>query len=514
MKYTTYKLKFTRWLSRTLATRQRLSLKVKLIVSVFIFLISFSIKSLQAVDLEPTMHTADQPGGGMSSDFDERALSITHGEGIMMPDIGDRSNTSLLANAPGYPIFLSAIYSWSGRSYFTVQLVQNAINSVSAVLIFFIAGNLISWRVGIASGLLAAVSHHLSYYSNLVLSDSLCPLPILIAVYILVRVGLRRGSLWLYALSGSMIGLSAWIRPNPMLMGLWISLFFIVPTGRRRRAILNGMVLTLASFLTIAPITIRNYVLYSEFVPIRIGVGIVVWQGLGEASDGRFGAKTDDEVIIDEVTRFNNDSYGESWAFPDGIMRDRDRLQRSLEIIRSHPIWYLGTMFERMGEMLKDTAHAPLVFRSTDTKLRDALTLSRAAKTRRELSRQYDPQFETIDRSALRIGRSLSWLRAPARAAQRVTKEAGLFVILAGVAIMLIGSLRRALLLLMVPIYYLLFQSIMHTEFRYTLAMRYFLFVFAAIVWTLVLVTAGNLIRNLAFRTIKQRDPATSGHPH
>lgn len=79
---------------------------------------------------------------------------------------------------------------------------------------------------------------------------------------------------------------------------------------------------------------------------------------------------------------------------------------------------------------------------------------------------------------------------------------------------MLIGSLRRALLLLMVPIYYLLFQSMMHTEFRYTLAMRYFLFVFAAIVWTLVLVTAGNLIRNLAFRTIKQRDPATSEHPH
>lgn len=42
-------------------------------------------------------------------------------------------------------------------------------------------------------------------------------------------------------------------------------------------------------------------------------------------------------------------------------------------------------------------------------------------------------------------------------------------------------------MILIVALYYFLFQSVMHTEFRYTLAMRYFLFVFAAIVWTLLL---------------------------
>ena len=497
MKLATKRFAFRRWLCRSLATRQQLSIKAKWIIGLSLFVISFSIKSLQAVDLEPTMHTAEQPGGGMSSDFDARALAIVAGKGILLRDISDRSDTSLLAHAPGYPIFLSAVYAMNGRSYFTVQLIQNLINSLSPVLIFLIAGNLISWRVGIASGALSAISHHLAYYSNLVLSDSLCPLPILVAVYLLVRVGFRRrASLWVYALAGSMIGLSAWIRPNPMLMGLALIVLLVIVGGWRRRVVLNGVVLASATFLTIAPITIRNYILYGEFVPIRIGVGIVLWQGLGDASGGRVGARTDDEVILSEVALYDNPSYGESWASPDGITRDRDRVRRSLEIIAAHPVWYLGTIVERMGEMLKDTADAPLVFRSTDKKLLEALSIARSAKPiTRKPNKLDDPQAETIDRAALRIGRSISWLRPPARAIQRVTKETGLPFTLAGLIILFAGSRRRALVILFVPLYYLLFQSVMHTEFRYTLAMRYFLFVLAAVVWTLLFTTAVTLLR-------------------
>lgn len=484
---------FRRWLCGALATRQRIRLRTKFAFALLIFVISFSVKSLHAVDLEPVMHTAEQPGSGMSRDFDSRAVSIVSGRGILMPGLADKSDTSILSHAPGYSIFLSAVYSVRSRSYFTVQLVQNAINSISPILIFLIAGNLISWRVGVVSGLLAAVSHHLSYYSNLVLSDSLCALPVLIAVYVLVRARFcRRASFGLYALAGLMIGLSAWIRPNSMLMGLAFAVLLVVISGWRRRVFLNGIILASVSFLTIVPITIRNLAMYGEFVPIQIGVGLNLWEGLADASGGRFGAKTDDEVILQEVAEYDDPRYADSWASPDGIKRDRDRLRRSLDVIAEHPVWYVGAVFRRMGEMLKDTADAPLVFRSTDTKLKEALSISRSAATQsgRELDKRNDPQLETIDRSALAIGRSISWLRPPARALQRVTKETGLLFIVAGLAVLLIGSRRRAVVILTVPLYYFLFQSVMHTEFRYTLAMRYFLFVFAAIIWTL-LVTLG-----------------------
>ena len=511
MNLVTYRFTFRRWLSRTIATRERLSLRTKLLVAFVIFVISFSVKSLQAVDLEPTTHTSDQPGAVMSSDFDSRAVSILAGEGILMPSLPDRSDTAILSHAPAYSIFLSAVYSLSGRSYFTVQLVQNLVNSVSPVLMFLIAGNLISWRVGIAAGLLSAVSHHLSYYSNLILSDSLCAFPILIAMYLIVKAGrCGNGARWLYVSAGLMLGVSAWVRPNPMLLGLFSAVVLVIVSSRRKRAILNAAVLVLVSFLTIAPITIRNYMLYGEFVPIQIGVGLNLWEGLGDASGGRFGEITDDEVILSEVALYNNPRYGESWASPDGIKRDRERVRRSLEVIAEHPVWYLGAVFERMAEMLKDSAHAPLVFRSTDTKLKDALEHSRSERQLAgERNKPKDAQIEVIDRSALTIGRSISSLRPPARAFQRVTKETALFFALTGLAVMLVASLRRTLVILIVPLYYLLFQSVMHTEFRYTLAMRYFLLSLAAIMWTLVLTTAWAFMR-AGIRKIATLKPSAS----
>jgi hypothetical protein len=48
-------------------------------------------------------------------------------------------------------------------------------------------------------------------------------------------------------------------------------------------------------------------------------------------------------------------------------------------------------------------------------------------------------------------------------------------------------SRRRAWFLLIVPLYYFLFQGFFHTEFRYTLPMQYFVFTFAAVSWVLAI---------------------------
>jgi hypothetical protein len=121
MKPGRYTFAFRKWLCRTLATRGQIGLQTKLILGVSIFLISFCVKSLHAVDLEPLMYTQEQPGGGMSSGFDSRAAAITTGDGILLAKINDRSDTMILAQAPGYSIFLSAVYATFGRNYFTVS---------------------------------------------------------------------------------------------------------------------------------------------------------------------------------------------------------------------------------------------------------------------------------------------------------------------------------------------------------------------------------------------------------
>lgn len=472
---------FRRQLCSALAVGKPISATAKLMFALLIFTLSYSTKCLHAVDLAPSIYTTREPLGSLADYYDTRASSILKGEGLLGPYSEDPGDTSALARAPGYPIYLSAIYSVLGRDYFKVQLVQNALNSISPVLIFLISGVLLSWRIGLASGLLAAVSHHLSYMSNWILPDSLTPILILTACY-LILIGRRfhSYSYWIYALAGVMLGLSAWLRSNTLLLGPFFAIVLVVIAARRGQTAKQAALMSLASLLVISPITISNYLRHGEFVPINIQLGLVMWEGIAVASGDRFGAVVNDnEVALQEAVIYNNPSYAADWSTPDGIQRDRDRIKKSLDIIAKHPIWFSGVMLDRMGEMLKYSAHAPLVTRVDNEQRRKETTDSFTTR----------PGWRSTarDESSLEVGKTLSWLRLPTRALQRTTKESMLTFILLGAAIIVAASWRRGLFLLMVPLYHLLFQSLMNTEFRYGLPIHYFLFVFAGTIWVLIL---------------------------
>src|SRR6185295_6621573 len=186
-----------------MGSRVRLSGKAKIICGVILFVIAFSVRALAAVDLAPVMQTNAQPVHTMSLSFHYEALRIVRGHGVLFREGWDPTDTSLLTHAPGYAIFIAAIYKLVGQDYFSVQLVQDAVNSLAPLLIFLIAGRVLTWPVGMIAGLITAVSHHFAYYSNLILPDSVCVLPVLAAVYLLEAS--RRGknrSWWVYAAAG------------------------------------------------------------------------------------------------------------------------------------------------------------------------------------------------------------------------------------------------------------------------------------------------------------------------
>src|SRR5687767_13209508 len=98
-----------RQLMLALGARARPSIKTKILLGMLIFFVSFTTKSLMAVDLAPSIYTSAQASG--RSEFERDATSITEGRGLLVPDGWDPSDTSLLFHAPGYSIFLSGVYS-------------------------------------------------------------------------------------------------------------------------------------------------------------------------------------------------------------------------------------------------------------------------------------------------------------------------------------------------------------------------------------------------------------------
>jgi hypothetical protein len=156
-------------------------------------------------------------------------------------------------------------------------------------------------------------------------------------------------------------------------------------------------------------------------------------------------------------------------------------------------------MLNRMRDMLKYSAYAPLVLKSQAKSEGPAFPLN--------------PNWEqaVTKPTALSFADALNWLRIPVRTLQRVTKETMLAFVLIGAVVMFLASWRRAFFILMVPVYYLFFQSLMHVEFRYTLPMHYFLFVFAAVVWVLIWsVIAGSGTRLILAVSRKGAKPQSS----
>ncbi|MFL6274744.1 MAG: ArnT family glycosyltransferase [Blastocatellia bacterium] len=489
-----------RWLAPRLNTRAPMSQRARLTISLLFFAIAFIVRSLHAVDLQPLIYTTDQPFGGLTIGYDQRAVNIVEGGGLLGP-YGKPWQTQWLSEAPGYAIYLSAIYRTAGRNFFAVQLLQNALTALGPVLLFWITGAVFGWRVGTVAGFLAAVSHHLAHISNFILPDALCALPLLAAFYVLLRAQQWRRTYLAFALAGVLCGLAAWLRPQPMLLGPFLVLVLTLIGRPWRKTAQRALITAAVALLVIAPITIRNYLVYHEFLPISIGAGLNLWEGIADYSGDRFGAVAkDDEVARQEAELYNEPRYAGSWTTPDGIHRDRDRVRKSLSIIKQHPFWYAGVMLTRCKEMVNYTAHAPLVFR------RDQLSQPATAAPVR-------PEWQELAAQSprLSVGKPLFWLRPVARAAERVTKETMLVMILIGALLGFVIAWRRAMFIAILPLYYFIFQSAVHMEFRYTLPMQYFLFVFAALAW----VVLGSSLSRVASKWIgKGRRLIGQSRPH
>jgi hypothetical protein len=495
-----------------LGSRVRLSFKARMIWAFVIFFVAFSVKALTAVDLAPITQTSAQIARTMSLGFHYEALGALKGDGVLIREGWDPTNTSLLIHSPGYGIYLAAIYTLLGRDYFTVQFVQDLLNSLGAVFIFLIAGRVLTWPVGIVAGLIVAVWHHFAFYSNIILPDSSCVLPTLAAVYALaVTERGRPRAWWVYALAGLLCGLSVWVRPNTLLLGVFIALALPLISIRRRQTAKRSWLIAVISLLVVAPITIRNYILYHEFIPVSINTGIVMWEGIADIGGEHFGAvKTDPGVVSQEAIIYDNPSYGEMWSWPDGIKRDRDRLRKSLNVIAHNPFWFARGMVWRVGQMFKYSADAPLVFKNSDVGFKETGEEARQTGKRKKNDPPAPPPMDELSKIPIvAYGESISWTRPVARFLQRSAKETALLFIIIGLPLVLFMGLRRGLYVLLVPLYYFVFQSVLHTEFRYTLPLHHYMFVFSAVIWVLIGSMALSGARRMARPSRRaKREPA------
>jgi hypothetical protein len=103
------------------------------------------------------------------------------------------------------------------------------------------------------------------------------------------------------------------------------------------------------------PLTIRNAIVFHRFIPISLGAGQTLLEGIADYDpQGRFNIpSTDLGIMKQEAEDFHRPEYYGTLFNPDGVERERGRLARGFAVIRAHPFWFSGVMVRRAGSMLR-----------------------------------------------------------------------------------------------------------------------------------------------------------------
>jgi hypothetical protein len=261
-----------------------------------------------------------------------------------------------LGHPPGYSILMALLSNVTSDTDAAVRLLQILADALAAVFVFLIACALLSDTVALIAGLLVALAPQFTYNSTLLLPDSLAVLPLLLAVYCLVHARKKNSAtalVWLAA-AGACVGVSCWLRANAMMLAPFMTLLIplVFERGSRLRralALVGGML------LVVVPLTVRNYIVYDHFIPVSLGAGQTLLEGIADYdTDGRFGIPaTDMGIMRMEAGAYGRPDYYGTLFNPDGIKRERLRLKRGLSVITAHPFWFAGVMVRRAAGMLR-----------------------------------------------------------------------------------------------------------------------------------------------------------------
>ena len=294
---------------------------------------------------------------GSYAKFDRQARDILDGRQRLFW-IDDPARTDLAQYPPAFPALVALVYKLSGNpSAYTVQSLQWLADLViSFVLITGITLTAFGWRAAIAAGFIFALSPLLALYGAYPSADAPTTWFVLAGAWLLLLAAKHNSTSWAIG-AGLSLGVACWFRVNPLyLCFFWaISLFLFAKAAQRKRLIMSAGLL-LATAIVIAPIVVRNYLVFPDFTPTGGTIGTNLWEGLGETELGRsngfmFG---DDKMVERERVKMGlpaDVKIDPQW--PDGIRRDRERVRESLAFIRQHPVWYAGVMLGRMWGMLK-----------------------------------------------------------------------------------------------------------------------------------------------------------------
>ncbi len=174
--------------------------------------------------------------------------------------------------APGYPVFIAAVFSVFGESIPALKLAQTVISALVPVLVYLIGLRVTGRKAAVISGFFGCFYFGFIYEPGHIISES--TFTFLFALSILLLLDTQKGKAYAVA-AGAALALAALTRPVglliPPLVVIWLFLKFPA------KAALNIGAIGVLTFTAImAPWWARNYRTFGVFVPVCLETGFVL----------------------------------------------------------------------------------------------------------------------------------------------------------------------------------------------------------------------------------------------
>jgi 4-amino-4-deoxy-L-arabinose transferase-like glycosyltransferase len=186
-----------------------------------------------------------------------------------------------LANVPAYTFFIASVYVVAGERQNAVRVAQAALDVLTSVLVAFLAFSLAPSKLKKTAAFAALVIYGFASWFTMIWTT--CILTETLAIFlttltlVLCVVALRESRKSWWALAGLTTGLAILTRPDSVLL-LAALLLFLLGCALAKRVwlpVVNMAVLVLAMTLTLAPWTVRNYLVFRVAEPLASEYGCV-----------------------------------------------------------------------------------------------------------------------------------------------------------------------------------------------------------------------------------------------
>jgi 4-amino-4-deoxy-L-arabinose transferase-like glycosyltransferase len=261
---------------------------------------------------------------------------------------------------PLYPFFLAALYEVTGHDIGLTRLLQMLLGVVNVWLTYRLGRRLLGHGIGLVSGLVMTLYGTMLFFEGELLAPVL--IVFLNLLLMLSVVAFFEKPVALRALvAGLLIGASTITMAVVAPFAAIISMYAIIRVRKgtlsvsRRELGAMGLMFLAGIILVIAPVTVRNWLVSKEFVPVSTNAGINFYIGTGGGFDQRVGIRPGYEwQALGEEAK--------AAGFETPTQQSRYFLREAIDSIRREPATYIKTLAQKLYLF----AHAGEAFRNQE----------------------------------------------------------------------------------------------------------------------------------------------------